>query len=137
MSGNYWRGNVRPRSGPQLRWTLRKKMGPSWRAKDSERRARGYTLAEWLDAPTVPATRGDCEQAARPCVHLRCRHHLGRAGELAGSSCSLDVADAGGHVLDDVGRHLGVTRERARQIERSAIAEVRRLLGLDGDARVT
>jgi len=42
-------------------------------------------------------------------------------------TCSLDVADAGGATLEDVGLFLGITRERVRQLE-AKLAE--RLRGL-------
>lgn len=84
-----------------------------------------------------PRTRGDCIDGPRPCPWASCRHHLAldinpsmgaikvnhpdrELWELE-HSCSLDVADAGDHVLEEVGELLGgVTRERARQIERAA-----------------
>jgi len=82
-----------------------------------------------------PRTRGECVNGPRPCPWVSCRHHLGLDIDPHGSikvrpdhelselehSCSLDVADAGDHVLEEVGELLGgVTRERARQIERAA-----------------
>ncbi len=95
-----------------------------------------------------PVTRGDCINAPRPCPYVGCRHHLWldireRSGRLIlnhpysepadlvpGQSCSLDVADRGGHTLEEVGILMGLTRERVRQIEviatmrlRSAMAE--------------
>jgi DNA-directed RNA polymerase sigma subunit (sigma70/sigma32) len=33
------------------------------------------------------------------------------------ASCSLDVADAGPHTLEEVSILLGITRERVRQLE--------------------
>lgn len=48
-----------------------------------------------------------------------------RIAEHEGDTCALDVADRGGHVLDDVGDLLGVTRERARQIESAAKEKLR------------
>jgi hypothetical protein len=44
------------------------------------------------------------------------------AWEQGAPSCALDVADADGAVLEAVGDAMGVTRERARQIEKRALA---------------
>jgi hypothetical protein len=86
----------------------------------------------------LPATRGEClaggSNEARPCQFIQCRHHLG-AGAIGNSeTCSLDVADAGEHTLEEVAALLAyeepnkwsrtgsaaVTRERIRQIELEA-----------------
>jgi hypothetical protein len=92
-------------------------------------------------SPQRPRTRGDCAGGARPCPWLSCRHHLYldvnpetgsiklnfpdlEPGELA-SSCSLDIADDGDHVLDDVGAVMNLTRERTRQVEMGALARLK------------
>ncbi|MFH1568516.1 MAG: hypothetical protein ABIL09_11020 [Gemmatimonadota bacterium] len=105
----------------------------------------------------LPATRGDCP-AERPCVHVRCRHHLavdidedGRlvaahrrgdpARRFSGSvvdalwtmdtTCSLDVAASGPHTLDEVGAYLRdppLTKERVRKIEVAALQKLLVLL---------
>lgn len=87
-----------------------------------------------------PKTRGECEGGPRPCPLVGCRHHtavdVSDSGSLKlnhpdteveqlGASCSLDVADAGPATLEQVGQVLNVTRERARQIETSALQKVR------------
>lgn len=69
---------------------------------------------------------------SRPCLYVGCAHHLyldinPKDGKIKynfsvlpeemGDSCVLDVAEEGETTLDVVGAKLGVTRERARQIE--------------------
>lgn len=85
-----------------------------------------------------PKTRGDCAGGPRPCPFAGCRHHnaleAGRTGTVkllrepedmpAASSCSLDVADAGEHTLEQTANILGVVRERVRQIEASALRKL-------------
>lgn len=102
------------------------------------------------ELPPRPRTRGDCVGGPRPCPWAACRFSLilevhPSSGhlkvtidpeqlELAPETCSLDVADrsaAGEEVtLDQVGRLLGgVTRERVRQIEASALRKLQRKPG--------
>jgi hypothetical protein len=78
---------------------------------------------------------------------VRCSYHLAaerptwRTDGLP--SCVLDVADEGGIALEAVGEALGITRERARQIEAAALAKVRKVAELAifaerrGDGRTT
>ena len=88
-----------------------------------------------------PKVRADClaggVNEARPCPWVSCRHHLaidlqkgprssgvsliehGDPAEMA-ETCALDVADQGEHHLVDIGRMIGVSRERVRQIEEDA-----------------
>ena len=89
---------------------------------------------------SLPATRGDCVGGPRPCVLVICRHNLfldvRRTGGITFNhpdrepweveeSCSLDVADRGGATLDEVGRAMGLTRERARQLESLVLLKIR------------
>ncbi len=86
-----------------------------------------------------PRKRSDCSQVERPCPYVGCRHNLyvdqARADASLTfnfpdqepwdvkptASCALDIIEEQGPMtLDDVGRVLGVTRERVRQIERRA-----------------
>jgi len=100
--------------------------------------------------PTIlwrPERRADCLEgganAERPCPFVGCRYHLAIDVAPNGSltinfpdleldelldTCALDVAEFGGLVLDDVGRRMNLTRERARQIEILAGGKVRRRL---------
>jgi hypothetical protein len=90
----------------------------------------------------LPATRGDCAGGPRPCPLVRCRWHLAidvgqRTGALTFNfpdlgvdelehSCALDVADAGGATLEEVGVMMNLTRERVRQVEVKAMAKLER-----------
>ncbi len=86
-----------------------------------------------------PQKRSDCAQVTRPCPYIGCRHNMyadqGRGDATITfnfpdlepwdvkptASCALDIIeDQGPMTLVDVGRVLGVTRERIRQIERRA-----------------
>ncbi len=89
-----------------------------------------------------PITRGDCENAPRPCPFVSCSAHLYLdVNNVTGSvklnfphlevwqmkeSCSLDIADRGGSTLDEIGNAMGVTRERVRQIETTGIRKASR-----------
>jgi predicted DNA-binding protein (UPF0251 family) len=87
----------------------------------------------------LPMTRGECPEE-RPCPHVTCKHHLAfdvneRTGSIKTNrpdievdelteSCTLDVADAGGLTLEEVGEVMNLTRERVRQLETKALAKV-------------
>lgn len=89
-----------------------------------------------------PRTRGECAGVPRPCPWVSCRYHLlievnPHTGSLklvfptrepwempADASCALDVAERGGMTLDAVGECLNQTRERVRQVETWAAAQV-------------
>lgn len=75
-----------------------------------------------LPVTRPPVTRADCVDGPRPCPH-RCRHRLDTG------RCVLDLAERGGMSLGEVGRELGVTRERARQLEKAALARFLARLG--------
>jgi len=90
--------------------------------------------------PERPRTRGECINAPRPCPWVSCRHHLALDTSPTGSlkltfphlepwelaeTCSLDVADRGPQSLEQIGAHLGVSREGARRTERRAMRMLR------------
>ncbi len=104
-----------------------------------------------LEPPDVqrPRTRGECATVPRPCPWVGCRmnlfldvseagtirkDHPGEPGDMPPEhSCALDVASRGELTLEEIGNLLrGVSRERIRQIERSAL----RRFGLRGGARL-
>lgn len=91
----------------------------------------------------LPMTRAECVDGERPCPFVTCTHHLYldvtesggiklnfpdlQPDELA-FSCALDIADAGGVTLEQVGAALNVTRERIRQMEDRAMKKMRLFL---------
>ena len=93
----------------------------------------------------MPVWRSECRGGMRPCPFVSCRFHLyldvnpatgsiklnfpdKEPWELA-CSCSLDVAEAGGLTLEDVGALLNLTRERARQLESAALQKIHDVIG--------
>ncbi len=102
-----------------------------------ETRARDL-VRETLTDPVLerPKLRSECRDGYRPCPWVGCAHHLYLNVNPNGSikitfpdtepwdmkhTCSLDVAEAGSHTLEEIGTHMNLTRERARQIEVYAI----------------
>jgi hypothetical protein len=90
-----------------------------------------------------PAFRLDCADGPRPCPFVSCKYHLyldvsPRTGSIKVNfpdldvwdmpySCALDVADAGGATLEDVGGIMNLTRERIRQLEVKALSRLEAL----------
>jgi sigma-70-like protein len=81
-----------------------------------------------------PRTREDCRDGVRPCP-WSCRHNLAYEITAVGSiklhaiaegalACALDAAERGGMTLEETAQALGVTRERARQIEVRALLKL-------------
>ena len=98
-----------------------------------------------------PTVRSECANVPRPCPYVTCRHHIYLEAKESSitmnfpdtepweleQSCTLDLADAfeAGMTLDQVGRVLGVTRERVRQLETVALSKfLRRLSSEEADA---
>lgn len=87
-----------------------------------------------------PKTRAECQNGLRPCPYVSCHHHLYLdVNPLTGAiktnfpdlepdqlaeSCALDIADRGGSTLEEVGAILNLTRERIRQLEVNAMAQI-------------
>lgn len=111
------------------------------------------------EAVERPLTRAECKGSERPCPYVGCAHHLYldvspengsiklnfpdlEPDEMA-HSCALDEADRGGLTLEAVGAILNITRERVRQIEVDAYAQLAAQPGvpelfanyLDGETR--
>jgi hypothetical protein len=88
-----------------------------------------------------PRTRAECAHEQRPCPWVSCKHHLyldvnPRTGTIKLNfpdlepwelqhTCALDVADDGGHTLEEVGDITNLTRERIRQLEFRGLIELR------------
>jgi hypothetical protein len=95
-----------------------------------------------------PVTRADCVEGERPCLFVSCKHHLyldvsPRTGSIKlnfpdlevsemAETCVLDVADRGGTAIEDVGTIMNLTRERVRQVEVQALADIAALEGRKG-----
>ena len=86
-------------------------------------------------SPSPPLIRrysdlSDCVDHGPPgaaCQHTECRYHLAHRGYWEHHlkptrDCAIDVANEGPHTLDEVAAVLGVSGERARQIEEQALA---------------
>ena len=109
--------------------------------------SRRLTSAElWIasrPAPDVsdrPRTREACSGEARPCPWVSCKHHLyldvnPRTGSIKLNfpdlepwelrhTCALDVAEEGGHTLEEIGDITNLTRERVRQLETHGLVEL-------------
>jgi hypothetical protein len=88
---------------------------------------------DWTGAPTRFPEVGDC--TAPPgegtCTRTECRYHLAHRGRwdhrLAPTrDCALAVANEGPHTMEEVARVLGVSKERVRQLEESALEKLKR-----------
>ena len=93
------------------------------------------------DTDDRPRTREDCRGEARPCPWVSCKHHLyldvnPRTGSIKLNfpdlepwelrhTCALDVAEEGGHTLEEIGDITNLTRERVLQLETHGLVELR------------
>ncbi|MCP4502781.1 MAG: DNA-binding protein [Deltaproteobacteria bacterium] len=86
-----------------------------------------------------PQEREDCVDGPRPCLFVSCRYHLFLEVNESGTlrlnfpdqevweleeTCALDVAERGGVTLEEIGRCLNLTRERARQVQVVSLLEM-------------
>lgn len=87
-----------------------------------------------------PVQRAHCAEAVRPCPWVACRFHLyldvradgvlrvnfpDREPDEMMASCSLDLAEDGPRTLEQVAGLMGMSKERARQIEEGALVKLR------------
>lgn len=144
------RPRATPPSQPEFpqfrgRWAWKGKTIPN-RPLSRKEKAEGKALRYWLKLATEerPKTRADCKAGPRPCPWVACSYHLysdvsANSGSLKinfprlpvdvalkrmRDTCALDVAEAGGATLDEVGIMLNVSMERARQVVESAVEEL-------------
>lgn len=99
----------------------------------------------------LPLVYGDCLEEEGPCPYVSCKHHLflgvdPRSGSIKlnfpdlfddegtprldemRATCALKVAERDGVTLEVIGELLNLTRERARQIEATALENMRKAL---------
>jgi len=94
-----------------------------------------------------PTSRAECAEGHRPCPFVGCKYHLyldvTRTGNIKlnfpdrepwelEQSCALDVADKGNTTLKVVGELMNLTRERARQLEKTILVKVQRAIRIKG-----
>ena len=96
--------------------------------------------AEFPDQHDRPMKRADCLNGVRPCPYVGCKYNLYldvnpgtgsikfnfpeiEPGEMI-ESCALDIATVGKGTLDEVGRSMNVSRERARQVEEKVLRKL-------------
>lgn len=87
-----------------------------------------------------PPNRSFCHDGPRPCPYVSCRYHLyldvrgdgvmrlnfpDRDPEELMASCALDMAEDGPRTLDSIAALMGMSKERARQLEASALVKLR------------
>jgi len=83
-----------------------------------------------------PNVEGCTNPRAEPwCKHTRCRYHLEHRGYgehhlNPTRDCALVVANEGSHTHEELAEVLGVSDERVRQIEESALRKLRNSLAL-------
>jgi len=91
-----------------------------------------------------PPDRALCANGVRPCPYVSCRYHLyldvrgdgvlrvnfpDREPDELLASCALDMSEDGPRTLDQVAGLMGMSKERARQLEASGMEKLRAALG--------
>lgn len=86
-----------------------------------------------------PSTRNDCAQGPRPCPWVSCRYNLyldvredgklklnfpDKEPDEVSASCALDLAEDGPRTLDSIAALMGMSKERARQLEAAAFEKL-------------
>lgn len=95
--------------------------------------------------PTRPTSRSVCENGVRPCPYVSCRYNLYLDVRGDGvlrlnfpqlepdemiASCALDMADDGPRTLEQIASLMGMSKERARQIEAAGLEKIKEALGV-------
>lgn len=116
-------------------------------AREARRAQQGDLFAPCVPAPEAydrPVTRADCLPGGmneqRPCPFASCKWHLAVDVDPTDGSlrlnfprheidemphtCALDIADRDGATLEEVGVAMQLGRERVRQIEEQALAQL-------------
>ena len=90
---------------------------------------------------TRPRSRAECAGGVRPCPWVSCRYHLyldvradgvlrvnfpDKEPDELPISCALDVAGDGPRTLDAIAGLMGMSKERARQLEAAGMESMRR-----------
>ena len=90
-----------------------------------------------------PSSRETCHQTVRPCPYVSCRFNLfldvredgvlrlnfpDKEPDEMVASCALDLATDGPRTLEQVAALMGMSKERARQIEAAALAKLKTAL---------
>lgn len=104
-----------------------------------------YLIEQGMYSGERPQFRYECP-IERPCPHVGCRYNLFLDVTSTGAikfnfygvepweithSCALDLADANpeGINMTNVGKYVGLTRERVKQIETEALRKLRNAIG--------
>jgi hypothetical protein len=101
--------------------SLLQAQAPSSAPSASQRRLPRYpTLSECVD--DGPPDAG--------CSHAECRYHLAHRSLWEHAphptrDCAIDVANEGPHTLQQIATFLGLTTERARQLEEQAFEQLK------------
>jgi hypothetical protein len=88
-----------------------------------------------------PKTRAECKDMERPCPFIGCKYHLyldinKNNGSIKfnfpdlefdelDQTCALDIIEKGETTLEDIGKHMNLTRERVRQIQDNVIEKLK------------